>query len=76
MLNLAPGTELKLYRDPAIVCTTVDDKNKVSFKGEVTSLSDAALQAVTGLGFDWDAVSGPWEWSFEGKRLDGSPPRY
>ncbi len=70
MLNLAPGTELKLYRDPAIVCTTVDDKNKVSFKGEVTSLSDAALQAVTGLGFDWDAVSGPWEWSFEGKRLD------
>lgn len=70
MLGIAPGTELKLYRDPAIVCVTTDEKNKVMFKGEVTSLSDAALQAVTELGYEWDAASGPWEWSYDGKRLD------
>ncbi|HEX2654755.1 MAG TPA: hypothetical protein VHN11_14015, partial [Xanthobacteraceae bacterium] len=48
----------------------VDDKNKVEYKGNETSLSDAALQAVNELGYDWDAVSGPWEWSHQGKRLD------
>jgi hypothetical protein len=70
MLGIQPGTELKLYRDPAILCKTVDDKNKVEFKGDVTSLSDAAMQAVRDLGYDWDAASGPWEWALNGKRLD------
>lgn len=70
MLDIPPGSELKLFRDPAIICKTVDDKNKVEFKGDVTSLSDAALQAVKDLGYDWDAASGPWEWTYQGKRLD------
>lgn len=70
MIDIHPGTELKLYRDPTIICKTIDDKNKVEFKGDVTSLSDAALQAVNDLGYDWDAASGPWEWAFQGKRLD------
>jgi hypothetical protein len=70
MLSIPPGTELKLYRDPLIICKTVDDKNKVDFKGDITSLSDAAKQAVNGLGFDWDAAQGPYEWTFQGKRLD------
>jgi hypothetical protein len=70
MLGIPVGTELKLYRDPVIICRTIDDKNKVEFKGEITSLSDAALQAVTDLGYEWGAASGPWEWSFQGKRLD------
>jgi hypothetical protein len=70
MVGIPVGTELKLYRDPVIICRTFDDKNKVEFKGEITSLSDAALQAVTDLGYEWGAASGPWEWSFQGKRLD------
>jgi T5orf172 domain len=70
MLGIQPGTELKLYRDPTIICRTVDDKNKVNFKGDITSLSDAAIQAVNDLGYDWDAASGPWEWTLQGKRLD------
>ncbi|HEY5347613.1 MAG TPA: GIY-YIG nuclease family protein [Rhizomicrobium sp.] len=70
MLNILPGSELQLFRDPTIICKTVDDKNKVEFKGEITSLSDAAMQAVKELGYDWDAASGPWEWTFQGKRLD------
>jgi len=70
LLGIQPGTELQLFRDPIIVCKTIDDKNKVEFKGEITSLSDAALQAVTDLGYEWGAASGPWEWSLQGKRLD------
>jgi len=70
MIGILPGTELKLYRDPTIICRTVDDKNQVEFKGDTTSLSDAALQAVKDLGLDWASVSGPWEWTYQDKRLD------
>jgi hypothetical protein len=28
------------------------------------------FQAVKDLGYDWDAASGPWEWTYQGKRLD------
>ena len=70
MIGILPGTELKLFRDPMIICRTVDDKNQVEFKGDTTSLSDAALQAIKDLGYDWESVSGPWEWTHNGKRLD------
>jgi hypothetical protein len=70
MIGIKPGTELQLAKDPAITCRTVDEGNQVEFKGDVTSLSDAALQAVTDAGYDWSAVSGPWEWTYGGKRLD------
>lgn len=70
MVGIEPGTELELERDLSIVCKTIDDKNKVEFRGDVTSLSDAALQAIRSLGYEWPAVSGPWEWTYRGKRLD------
>lgn len=70
LIGLNPGTELKLAKDPKITCTTTDDVNHVQFGGEITSLSDAALQAVKSLGFDWPTASGPWEWTYQGKRLD------
>jgi T5orf172 domain len=70
MLGIEPGTELQLQKDPSIVCKTIDDKNKVEFHGDETSLSDAALQAITSLGYEWPSVSGPWEWTYKGKRLD------
>jgi len=70
MIGVKPGTVLQLFRDPTIICTTVDEENKVSFKGDVTSLSDAALQAVQSKGIEWPTVSGPWEWAYQGKRLD------
>ena len=71
MIGILPGTGLKLYRDPTIICKTVDDKNQVDFKGDMTSLSDAAMQAYKDLGIEAVALSGPWEWTYQGKRLDG-----
>lgn len=70
MLGIGPGTELQLAKDPKIICTTVDEGNKVDYLGDVTSLSDAALQAHNALGDDWPSVSGPWAWTYKGQRLD------
>jgi hypothetical protein len=70
LIGIKPGTELQLFKDPSIICTTVDDNNQVNFKGDITSLSDAALQAHRALGDDWASISGPWAWAYQGKRLD------
>lgn len=70
MLGLPSGTELQLEKDPSITCKTLNDKNKVEFLGDETSLSDAALQALNSIGVNWPTASGPWEWTYQGKRLD------
>lgn len=70
MIGIKTGTVLHLARDPNITCTTVDEVNKVLFKDATTSLSDAAIEALHQIGYDWPAASGPWEWTFEGRRLD------
>jgi hypothetical protein len=70
MIGIKPGSELQLERDKTIVCRTVDENNQVEYLGEVLSLSRAAVQAVKSLGLEWDAVSGPWAWTYQSKRLD------
>lgn len=70
MIDIKPGTVLQLAKNPLITCTTVDDVNQVDFKGDITSLSDAALQALNSLGVEWPTASGPWEWTYQGRRLD------
>jgi len=70
MIGIKPGAILRLARQPDITCTTVDELNKVSFNGQITSLSDAAIQAYASLGQGSTAISGPWAWTFDGKRLD------
>lgn len=70
MIGVKPGTELQLAQNALLTCVTVDERNKVLFNGEITSLSDAALQACHSLGYEWPAVSGPWAWTLDGKRLD------
>jgi hypothetical protein len=70
MIGLKPGTILQLAKDPNVTCTTIDERNQVEFNGEVTSLSDAAVQAWKSLGQEMIALSGPWEWMYEGRRLD------
>jgi hypothetical protein len=70
MIGVVPGAELQLAKDSKIICMTIDDSNKVNYLGNITSLSDAALQAHNALGDDWPSVSGPWAWTYKGKRLD------
>jgi len=71
LINEAMPGLAKIGRTTAtIICVTFDEANQVDFKGDVTSLSDAALQAIRSLGYDWDSVSGSWEWTYQGKRLD------
>lgn len=70
MIGIKPGSVLHLAKDPTVTCTTVDEVNKVSFNEVTTSLSDAAIEALHKIGLDWPAASGPWEWTYEGKRLD------
>ena len=70
MIGIKPGTELQLERDKTIICRTVDENNQVEYLGEVLSLSRAAVRAVNSIGLEWDAVSGPWAWTYQGKRLD------
>lgn len=70
MIGLKPGTVLQLAKEPTITCKTVDERNQVEFNGEVTSLSDAAIQAYKVLGQEVQALSGPWEWTHDGRRLD------
>ena len=70
MIGMKPGSVLQLYKDPSITCTSVDERNKVDFRGTITSLSDAAMLAHKTLGTQPSALNGAWEWTFEGKRLD------
>ena len=70
MIGMKPGTVLHLAKDPKITCTTTDERNQVVYNGVATSLSDAALKAYSLLGQEAVALSGPWEWTFEGRRLD------
>ncbi|MFK4726326.1 hypothetical protein ABIE89_007426 [Bradyrhizobium niftali] len=70
MIGIKPGTELQLERDNKIVCRTVDENNHVEYLGQVLSISRAALEAIQSLGLEWDNVSGPWAWTYQGKRLD------
>ena len=68
MFDLQVGTELYFKKDNSIKCEIFDD-NQVKFRGKVTSLSNAAFIAIQELGYDWNAISGPAFWCYEGKSL-------
>lgn len=69
MVQVPAGAALAFTRDPNIVATVVDAK-RVTFNGQVTSLSEAARLAFAEKGFNWSAVQGPLYWQFEGETLD------
>lgn len=51
----------------------VHDAKKVSFRGDVMSLSKAALMAIHEMGFTWPTANGFEYWSLNGKRLVDLP---
>ena len=68
MIDLQPGSILKFKKDEAITCE-VYNENKVKFRDEITSLSNAAEIILREMGYDWSAYQGPRWWMFEGKTL-------
>lgn len=69
MVNIPTGAVLRFTRDENITATVTDARH-VSFNGQITSLSEAARQALTTKGFNWVAVQGPRYWQYEGEILE------
>jgi len=68
-IGIKAGDVLTLSRDESITATVVDG-GKVSFQGELHSLSAAALKALHSLGYSTPAASGSDYWVFDGELLD------
>lgn len=69
LVQIPSGSTLTFTRDPNVVCTVVDNK-RVSFEGELMSVSLAADKALRRLGYQWKAVQGPAYWEYDGETLD------
>jgi hypothetical protein len=68
-LGIEPGAVLTFSRDESITAT-VQPNNKVDYRGSTCSLSAAALNALTSLGYQTKAASGSEYWMYEGETLD------
>ena len=64
MVDIEPGTELTSLFDDSIICTVHDNK-KVSFRGAVMSLSNAALIVAHEHGKTWTAITGSGYWKYD-----------
>lgn len=68
-LGIQVGDELVLSRDENIKAVVLEG-NKISYQGEILSLSAAALKALQEMGYRSTSVSGSDYWMFEGELLD------
>lgn len=68
MVNIPIGSTLTFVKDPSLT-STVLDKHKIDFEGDVHSLSSSTLKIVERMGYNWKQVSGPSYWMFEGETL-------
>jgi hypothetical protein len=71
-LGIAPGTVLTFTKDETITCQVVGDRT-VEFRGDVMSLSRAAINAVQSLGYKWQTVAGFNYWALGGVKLSDMP---
>lgn len=68
-LGIQVGDELVLSRDENIKAVVLEG-NKISYQGEILSLSAAVLKALQEMGYRSTSVSGSDYWMFEGELLD------
>lgn len=68
-LGINSGDILTCSRDDSLTATVVNG-GKVNFKGEILSLSAAALKALHSIGYRTPAASGSEYWKFDGELLD------
>lgn len=71
-LGLQIGTVLTFLKDPEVTCE-VYDARKVFFRGEVVSLSRAALTAIHDMGFTWPTANGFEYWTYNRVKLSELP---
>ena len=71
-LGLEAGAVLAFLKDPEVTCE-VRDSRKVMFRGEVMSLSRAALTAIHDMGFTWPTANGFDYWTYNGVKLSELP---
>lgn len=62
------GSILRLTKDSSITAV-VDGERTVKFNEESVSLSNAALQALRSLGYNWKSAHGAAYWEFEGETI-------
>lgn len=69
LVKIPSGSILTHAKDDQKTCLVIDSKT-VDYCGKKMSLSQAALEVVQSLGYNWKAVSGPEYWMYEGTTLD------
>lgn len=68
MVDVPQGTILHFVKNDSITATVVDHRN-VEMKGEIMSLTAAALKNLNAMGYDWKQVQGPAYWLIDGETL-------
>ena len=67
-VGIEPGEILEFKKDPSITAKVVEN-DQIEFRGNVTSLSPAALTVVQEMGYKWTKIAGPQFWMYKGKTL-------
>lgn len=69
MIGLKAGDELTSVFNDSVRALVVSDKNQIDFRGEVMSLSKAALTVAHEQGYGWQTIAGPSYWKHNGRTL-------
>ena len=67
-IGIEPGEILEFKKDPSITAKVVEN-DQIEFRGNITSLSPAALIIVHEMGYKWTKIAGPQVWTYKGKTL-------
>ena len=67
-IGIEPGEILEFKKDPSITAKVVEN-DQIEFRGNITSLSPAALIIVHEMGYKWTKIAGPQFWMYKGKTL-------
>tara|TARA_A200000113_G_scaffold193210_1_gene182692 strand:+ start:80 stop:670 length:591 start_codon:yes stop_codon:yes gene_type:complete len=67
-IGIEPGEILEFKKDPSITAKVVKN-DQIEFRGNITSLSPAALIIVHEMGYKWTKIAGPQFWMYKGKTL-------
>lgn len=67
-IGIEPGEILEFKKDPTITAKVVEN-DQIEFRGNITSLSPAALTIVHEMGYKWTKIAGPQFWMYKGKTL-------